>query len=509
MTAQIQLADAFNARKSFFSNRASAIFPIRIRNKADFLLLFFDYWLIKSGIKHKNLNIRIYDDMGRLKFLKSFEIVDSHNKISVRDLFLADGVVVVSFDGMVEVEVVSAENLSFSFPAIVGVYEADGRFSVVHSAGRIKNADEINKTINSQETNWNCIFERSPQGQGWSIIPFFHYFIGATPPILNEVIEVSLHDKTGRIVESKTINVGQMSPFSSKIFFADQIFTLASEPPADSFISVSLRASDVFPRLVVGNFHRDIDFLEVTHSFPVTEFVDHCPQPDDIKPSRSAPSLLAAQTAPGLDLVVRVFPTNCIGNTEVLVNKKYFDQDTLLRTTESFDFDSNLGTEGLSFKLDPDEEMRVLHLYGNTVPSRLNASYRYSVAGAKSRFTTDIATGAKSIVYPPKWRHWGHGCIGAGYNTYVLLRNNTHAPESTLENCGYIRIFTEHLDQTFKIQVSAESCIALKISELLNLDPLESIPTFFSWMITMNESVGETFWVSYREDGCIFGEHGF
>lgn len=509
MTVQLKLENAFNARKSFFANRASAIFPIRIREKTNFSIVFLNYWLLKNGIDFVNINIRIYDDLGRLVILKSLKVIELHNKISVGDLLLLERPGNFSFDGMVEIEVVSAENLSFSFPAIVGVYESDGRFSTVHSAGRIKNADEIKKSSRSQESNWSCIFEKKPQSQGWSVVPFFHYFVGATNPLPDEVIEINLRDKRGGIIESKSINVGEMPAFSSKIFFADQIFTLVSEPSIDAFISVTLHTTDVFPRLVVGNFHKDIDFLEVTHSFPITEFVDHCPQPDDKKPYHSAPSLLAAQTAPGLDLAVRVFPTNCIGNTEVMVNKKNFVEKSLKRTTQSFDFKSNIGSEGLSFKLDSDEEMRVLHLYGDTIPSRLNASYRYSVTGTKSKFATDIATGAKSIVYPPKWRHWGHGCIGAGYDTYVLLRNNTHVPESTMNNCGIIRIFTEHLDKSFKIQVGAESCIALKISELINLNPLEGIPIFFSWMITMDEPVGETFWVSYRDDGAIFGEHGF
>lgn len=57
------------------------------------------------------------------------------------------------------------------------------------------------------------------------------------------------------------------------------------------------------------------------------------------------------------------------------------------------------------FELAEDEGMRVLHLQQFSIPSRLIASYRYRVAGTPRRFATDIATGAKSIVYPPKWRH--------------------------------------------------------------------------------------------------------
>ena len=507
MTTQKPLATAFDARKSFFAHRASAIFPVRNRARSDLHIVFMNYWLLKNAIEHVGVNFRIYDTKGALRARQSMDTVELHNQVSVRDELLTRNAIEGDFDGMLEVEIVSTSNLAFPFPAIVGVYEGSGYYSCVHAAGRVKNSDEPKRRQASQETNWSCQFERDTAGFG--VVPFFHYFVGAQPLAADETIEVTLRDRCGRAIATESISVAGMAPFSSRLYLADEMFDLTQLPLDGAFLSVRLDASDVFPRLVVGNFHKAIDFLEVTHSFPVTEFTDHCPPVDAAKSSGGYPSLLAAQTAPGLELEVRVFPTNCGGSAKATVRRKGFGDAGLRADGEPIEFESSPGSEGLAFTLAEDEEFRVMLLDGAQVPSRLNSSYRYRVRGVPRRFATDIATGAKSIVYPPKWRHWGQGFIGGGFDTFILFRNNTHTPTATRESAGEIRIVSKGFDVTVPVMVAAESCVALRLSELVDLDPATPTPMFVSWLLSMKEPVGETFWVAFRPDGAVFGEHGF
>ncbi|TGX50374.1 hypothetical protein E5A73_18360 [Sphingomonas gei] len=452
------------------------------------------------------MNLRLYDADGQLMVRTSLESIEVHNDISIRAGLVEPNALPMPFEGMVEVEIVSSENLRFTFPAILAVYESNGCFSSVHSAGRVRNADEVKSRSTSEETNWTCKFVPGEGGRH-AVTPFFHYFVGAEPLAGHERIEVNLRDPRGHVVTTRSVDVGHMTPFSSRIFFADEIFDLA-DVAEGSFLSVKLAAYDVFPRLVVGNYHRGPDFLEVTHSFPLTEFLDFCPVPDPVAAAGTFGSLLTAQTASGLALSVRVFPTNCRGSVEASVDTKRFSDARLAATGERFDMASEPGTPGIEFVLAPEEEMRVLHLRGNEIPSRLNASYRYSVAGTDGRFSTDIATGAKSSVYPPKGRHWGHGCVGGGFESVILFHNNTHTPTATRENVGEIRIVGDGIDRTFPVAVEAESCVALNLASLLDL-PDSGEPRFLSWFLSMKVPVGETFWVSYRPDGAIFGEHGF
>lgn len=508
MTTQTSLASAFNARSSFFAHRSSAIFPVRLSPNSDLHIVFLNYWLVKNGTRSIGVNLRLYDSDGQLMVRTSLEKIELHNDISIREGLAVPNAIPMPFEGMVEVEIVSSENLRFTFPAILGVYEANGCFSSVHSAGRVRNSDEIKKPAVSEETNWTCKFVRGGAGS-YEVVPFFHYFVGAEPLKADERIEVKLRGPDGTVLRTTHADVGHLKPFASRIFAADDLFDLTEAPPEGAFLSVRLTSYDVFPRLVVGNLHRQQDFLEVTHSFPLTEFLDFCPVPDPVTQPGTFGSLLTAQTAPGLALSVRVFPTNCRGSVEASVSRKCFTDARLVPTGESFEVDSDPGSKGVEFALDTDEEMRVLHLRGQEIPSRLNASYRYRVANADGRFSTDIATGAKSSVYPPKGRHWGHGCVGGGFNSVLMFHNNTHTPASTGENIGEIRILGEGIDRSFPVAAGAESCTTLDLGALLDISSDGGSPKFLSWFLSMKVPVGETFWVSYRPDGVIFGEHGF
>ena len=74
----------------------------------------------------------------------------------------------------------------------------------------------------------------------------------------------------------------------------------------DHFISVNLPDDDFFPRLVVGNFHRDIGFVEATHSFYWSRLGDDVLQPQEA----DLLSFIPAPNVPELNLEMVFFPTN-------------------------------------------------------------------------------------------------------------------------------------------------------------------------------------------------------
>ena len=62
--------------------------------------------------------------------------------------------------------------------------------------------------------------------------------------------------------------------FWIKIFFIKDIFKKVKFSNLD-FISVKVEHNSIFPRLVVGNFHKE-KFFEVTHSFSTIYHKDYC-----------------------------------------------------------------------------------------------------------------------------------------------------------------------------------------------------------------------------------------
>jgi len=130
-----------------------------------------------------------------------------------------------------------------------------------------------------------------------------------------------------------------------------------------------------------------------------------------------------------------------------------------------------------------------------------------------SSFSTDIATGAKSIVYPKKYSHWGSGVVGLGYDTSIMIRNNSHDGKSNKAK-GTLYIYS-HLKDPIKIIISVneESCksfllstISKKTKDLVSKNKV----TIFTWFVKFDQPNLEIIWVSYKKsNGCILGDHSF
>jgi hypothetical protein len=114
-------------------------------------------------------------------------------------------------------------------------------------------------------------------------------------------------------------------------------------------------------------------------------------------------------------------------------------------------------------------------------------------------------------VYPPKLRHWGHGYSEAGYETVILIRNNSHTPKNTKAASGTLKVYSNESYWERNIEVAAETATSIKLSDFIKFEESQnSNPQFLSWIIDLDQPTCETFWVSYRQlDGAIFGEHGF
>lgn len=493
------LKAAFDARKTYFANRSSCIFPVHLRPKTDLHIVYLNYWTIKNGVQRDKLvvNFRVYDSVGNVVLKIPQEMGSTHNQISIRTLIGANTFCDLNcFDGMVEVEILSLVNINFPFPGIMGIYQAGDIFSAVHAAGRVKNADEAQNIIYTQETNWTC-------KSGKDITPFFHYFNGPTQP-KEKHITVKLRHRDGKVIDKCDVSISHLPPFGSQVFFADNIFPdVAIEN--DAFLSVTLEHNSVFPRMVVGNYFRSNNFLEVTHSFPFIEREDYCP----VRPEDEFQSILAAYTSEELTLNVHTFPTNINGKFSGVSNSQLFSGDKLELQGEfaKWNFDAS---SPITYQLKPTEKFWCLRMKGPKVPSRFNASYRYSVKEADSPYSTDIASGADSCVYPPKYRHWGHGYLGDDYQTVVLVRNNSHQPTLTQCGIGTLTVFSMDRELSIPVEINPEASISINLSEyLFGIKSRNTIPDFLSWILEMDIPSCETFWISYRKrDGAIMGEHG-
>lgn len=487
---KLTLEQDFKARKTFYANRASAIFPIHFVGLTnDLIISFLNYWTIKNELPADSIivNLRIYDQDGSLHCRELIDEIEDNNVLSIRDHILEE-----HFYGMVEIEVVSTSNLAFTFPALNAIYKSNSLYSCVHSAGRIKGADEHHTSSPTVETNWTCKFEEG-------IKPFFHYINGNTT--CNSEFRVSLYSPTGEEVDHRLI-AEDFNSFASKIYFIDDIFGSRSFDK-DMYVGVWCLNNSVFRRMIVGNFHQNLNHLEVTHSFPLQELEDYAPKVDD---EDTPVSFLACYTEEQLELKTRVFATNCRSDFTFGVRAQDYGDMQLKPVDSQRPLNNGYGIISVPSKT----QFLLLELYGR-VPSRFNTNFLYTVKGVDSVFSTDIATGAKSSVYPPKVSHWGSGVVGEGYDFILMLRNNKHTRNSLIAK-GKLQIYGLALDESFNIEIEPESSTAITLSALSQTAAklVAGEVKIFTWFVKLDQACSESFWISYRKsDGCILGEHGF
>lgn len=60
------LLEDYNARIDWKNNRSSAIYPLDIKKKSDFVLSFLNYWKLKNNLDEIELNISLYNQNGKI-----------------------------------------------------------------------------------------------------------------------------------------------------------------------------------------------------------------------------------------------------------------------------------------------------------------------------------------------------------------------------------------------------------------------------------------------------------
>ena len=136
------LEDKLNLQSSQV-NRASAIYPIFDLSKTDLIISFQNYWEWKKGISVTYI-LRIRSNKGKLILETKKSKPSQINNISINELLKKKNVNhKLIFEGTAEIEIFSLENLSFPYPAILGIYKSsNGMISMVHAAGRsLDNSD--------------------------------------------------------------------------------------------------------------------------------------------------------------------------------------------------------------------------------------------------------------------------------------------------------------------------------------------------------------------------------
>lgn len=479
---------------------ASAIFPVIITNQNDLYIVFYNYWRNKNKIDEKNLRVftKIYDTNGKLICHHGEKILKYHNQLSIKSILKKNNIKIIDFIGLVNVEILSLEAISFPFPAITAIYNSKNIYSAIHSAGRLKNNVESQEIMYTEESNWTCKFENS-------VTPFFHYFVGSQTPY-EKYITVKVLDRNNKTKAKKKVNIKDINPFGSKIFFINEIFKKNNFKNTD-FITVKVEHNSVFPRMIVGNYHKKGNFYEASHTSPVVKKNYY------IKEIKKYPfkSRILLSKNKDLNLHTKVFPNTAGGDFRGEVYVKKLNEDHLKKTNETYKFSrKNLSAVNV-FNLNDDEELKSIKLKGNKVPDRLYTCNFYTVKNVKSEYSLDIAETSFASHYVRKFTHWGHGYMGEGFDTVIMIINDECEVGQSKLIRGTLNVYSNNFSKKINVKIKDSSQLSLNLSKLEALKKFKKKKqNFISWELKLKNPGCETKWISYRnKDGSIFGDHGF
>ncbi|MDB3994433.1 hypothetical protein N9450_01720 [Gammaproteobacteria bacterium] len=484
------LAKDFDKRATWLNNRASCIFPFFLGKDSDTHILFQDYWGWKNNIDKIFCILRLRDSLGDIILNTQIEI-KKHNEILISDL-IADKSIVDA--GTVEIEIISPENLGYPFPAVLAFYVTKNHKSVVHAAGRILNSNENFNNGEWKESNFTIKLEDD-------FNPFICLFYGQ---YVSDTSEIKLIFKDYENNSTLLENSYSLKPtaFGSKVLYLKDLLSKTELELLNMkkvFVIFETEIKGIFGRFVVGNLHTPSKQHFTTHSF---QYIN--PESKDrISSSKNECStFLPIFNKKPLKVNVVSFPTNVQENLRLQISKGSLNES--IESTEDFVQIQTGGNNAsvFEYQLETDDFYKLESF--SDAPSRINVNYNFSLKN--SLHATDLATGFKAKVYPPKTNHWGSSILEKNWKTIIFIRNLDHKSNSREALCSF-EAFTNHEIIKKELRVKPESC---NIIEINGKEFKKDCGDYFSWKLSASETTLEVFWVSYNElNGAIVSEHSF
>lgn len=241
--------------------RSSAAFPLLHKPKSlTSIYTFMGYWLRKRNIPLVTVLVTVRNRDGKKVNVQTIEVVDIKSfEISSSDLLNDPS---KEFTGSVEIEIFSAVDMVFPYPAITFALKGVNGLTFVHTCGRIYN-DYSDLNANSEqlvkETGFDLFI-------GNDYTPFFS-FVNGPVAIENELIELEYIDQNDKRV-THSIKIENVPPYGlGWINLNLEKSNVLIDKLAKQCVKVKHNFKSFYPRFVAGNILRDFEDVSLTHSY--------------------------------------------------------------------------------------------------------------------------------------------------------------------------------------------------------------------------------------------------
>ncbi len=499
-------------------NRASAIYPIFDLSKTDLIISFQNYWEWKKGISVSYL-IRLRSNTGELILQTTKSKPSQINNISLKELLRGEDINhKLIYEGTAEIEINSSENLSFPYPAILGIYKSsNGMISIVHAAGR-----SLDKIFDEEKSFSETNFYISDDDR---YKPFIHIFNGSQGSLKDLKIEFkSRNSKNNKIICIPDLNL----PYESKLIFIDnEIVREYKNNDSDNSINflncivkISGKTCSIFPRFVCGNFDTKNSHYCVTHTY--REINNSTDVLSNVDSSKSSIAVIPFSRE-FLDLKMLIYPTTSSEKTEVTLknmnikNSELIDvaikKDLSIQNNTIFlkEYDNN-AMPGILLSAEPANPSLDL-------PARIPVNLMYGLSESMNTLPTDIAFQMSTHLSTSRKSHWHNGIFEEGYSYLIsgsgFTSKSLNKSESSSLNFLF-ELFVNDYDspyiREFSLDKNEARLFTIEINQILeeakfNKNNIHS----FAWRIkVIDGTLTPLICLAYnRKLGCIYGEHSF
>jgi len=352
--------------------RGSAIFYAANDDDIKTTISFIDYWKLKRG-----LNVAIVTNIRRM----------DGSLIERKLLQFVDGMVInfcpdYNFEGSIEIEVFSLENMVIPFSAFMAVYETEQSISMVHSYARIYSPHEIEEgrvITKGRESCWTIRDSQEVQ----SFCVMHNGALTQNEQIANIVITLSDNKRY-----FYSISIPELSAYATyRINLAEYIDNLVEILDGKSAnASINFEVKGAFTRLLVGNESKETKEIQVTHSN-----FNYQKHETDLCEDQNENAYMHLVEMTGIDLNAIVYPDMVEGSYSVT------DGDDTLEFNSSERLEFRPITDTLSFSRS-----------GGRLPTRIVTSI---TGGHDNKLPFECSLGVFHKGHPLKRMHWGIASI--------------------------------------------------------------------------------------------------
>ncbi len=244
--------------------RSSALFYVVQSAEVQTDILLFNYWLHKRGLSGLDLLVTLRDASGNTVCTEA-SVIDFRGAKTLRiEQLLHKASLPPPFEGSIEIEILSREDLTIPYPAVVIRYYGPNWHSTTHSYSRVLSE------LSGDRPDRMAAFQKTSEGN-WTIhedpgLESFFVIHNGPTAVPAHSLSMTLTNAHGELLKAEVADVSLM-PYETRVFYPHRLMDVGGHlGGSPGCLEVQAVVCGVFPRMLSGSRRLSDGALVIDHS---------------------------------------------------------------------------------------------------------------------------------------------------------------------------------------------------------------------------------------------------